>query len=183
MMVIGERVGKTTTIGKLAARLAQEGKKVVLAAGDTFARPPSSSSIWGERSGAVVVRSPEGADPSSVITTPSRRRARSAPNACICDTAGRLHTKVNLMEEPKATSRHVNKARAGPARSDDGSRCDDRQTQSRRRGSSKKRSKSTHRPHKTRWDHERWRGRRHLRRTPAFQCDTAASVKGRGYAI
>ncbi|MBK8013375.1 MAG: signal recognition particle-docking protein FtsY [Deltaproteobacteria bacterium] len=115
MMVIGVNgVGKTTTIGKLAARLVQDGKKVVLAAGDTFrAAAVEQLEIWGDRSGALVVRGPEGADPSSVIYEAIQKARSIGAHACICDTAGRLHTKVNLMEELKKLRRVMNKAQAG----------------------------------------------------------------------
>jgi fused signal recognition particle receptor len=115
IMVIGVNgVGKTTTIGKLAARLVREGKKVVLAAGDTFrAAAVEQLVIWGERSGADVVKGPEHGDPGSVAFEAVQRATSTSADVCITDTAGRLHTKVNLMEELKKLKRVMNKALAG----------------------------------------------------------------------
>ncbi|MBK6684511.1 MAG: signal recognition particle-docking protein FtsY [Deltaproteobacteria bacterium] len=115
LMVIGVNgVGKTTTIGKLAARYTQEGKKVVLAAGDTFrAAAVQQLEIWGERAGCVVVKGPNEADPASVIFEAIQKAKAEKADLCICDTAGRLHTKVNLMEELKKLKRVMNKAHEG----------------------------------------------------------------------
>jgi fused signal recognition particle receptor len=107
-------VGKTTTIGKLAARLGAEGKRVLLGAGDTFrAAAVEQLVIWGERAGAPVVRGKEGGDPSSVIFDAIKRGSDEGFDVVICDTAGRLHTKVDLMEELKKVGRVCNKALAG----------------------------------------------------------------------
>ena len=115
MMVIGVNgVGKTTTIGKLAARLTREGKKVVLGAGDTFrAAAVQQLEVWGERAGAEVIKGPDNADPASVIFEAVAHAQRIGAHACICDTAGRLHTKVNLMEELKKVRRVMHKAVPG----------------------------------------------------------------------
>ena len=101
ILVIGVNgVGKTTTIGKLAARYKAEGKSVILAAADTFrAAAIDQLAVWCERSGADIVKHKEGADPAAVIfDTISAAKARGT-EIIICDTAGRLHNKKNLMEE------------------------------------------------------------------------------------
>jgi fused signal recognition particle receptor len=107
-------VGKTTTIGKIAAKLRAEGKRVLLGAGDTFrAAAVEQLVIWGERAGAPVVRGKEGGDPSSVIFDAIKRGVEENFDVVICDTAGRLHTKVDLMEELKKVGRVCNKALEG----------------------------------------------------------------------
>ncbi len=115
MMVIGVNgVGKTTTIGKLAARLTREGKKVVLAAGDTFrAAAVEQLEVWGQRANAEVVKGSEKQDPSAVVFDAIQRAKSIDADVCICDTAGRLHTKVNLMEELKKLRRVMQKAHDG----------------------------------------------------------------------
>ncbi len=115
VMVIGVNgVGKTTTIGKLASRYVAEGRTVVLAAGDTFrAAAVEQLEIWGERSGATVVRGNDGADPASVIFEGIQKAQSLKADIVLCDTAGRLHTKVNLMEELKKLRRVMNKAKEG----------------------------------------------------------------------
>ena len=115
LMVIGVNgVGKTTTIGKLAARLTREGKKVVLAAGDTVrAAAVEQLEIWGQRAGCEVVRGPEGGDPASVMFEAIQKAKATGADVCIADTAGRLHTKVNLMEELKKVRRVMDKAMPG----------------------------------------------------------------------
>ncbi len=115
LMVIGVNgVGKTTTIGKLAARYRAQGRKVTLAAGDTFrAAAVEQLQIWGEQSDSTVVRGKDGADPSSVVFEAIQKAQSEGSDICICDTAGRLHTKVNLMEELKKLRRTMNKAFAG----------------------------------------------------------------------
>ncbi|MBQ3005904.1 MAG: signal recognition particle-docking protein FtsY [Clostridia bacterium] len=101
ILVIGVNgVGKTTTIGKLASKFKAEGKKVILGAADTFrAAAAEQLTIWAERSGADIVKHKEGADPAAVVfDTISAGKARGA-DVIICDTAGRLHNKKNLMDE------------------------------------------------------------------------------------
>jgi fused signal recognition particle receptor len=100
--------GKTTTIGKLAAILRGEGKRVLLVAADTFrAAAPEQLSIWAERSGCEVVRGHEGADPAAVVFDGiAAGKARNA-DVIVVDTAGRLQTKTNLMEELKKMRRVV----------------------------------------------------------------------------
>ena len=111
ILVIGVNgAGKTTTIGKLAHQFIQEGKKVLLAAGDTFrAAAAEQLEIWGQRIGADVVRQQSGSDPASVIFDAlSAAKARGA-DIVIADTAGRLHTKAPLMEELKKIKRVMQK--------------------------------------------------------------------------
>jgi fused signal recognition particle receptor len=107
IMVVGVNgVGKTTTIGKLANQLAKEGRKVVLGAGDTFrAAAAEQLEIWGERAGVEVVRHAEGADPGAVAFDAAKAAVARKADVLILDTAGRLHTKVNLMEELKKVRR------------------------------------------------------------------------------
>jgi len=107
ILVIGVNgVGKTTTIGKLASRFILEGKKVILAAGDTFrAAAAEQLEIWGKRAGADVIRHKEGADPSAVVFDACKAAIARKCDILIVDTAGRLHTKVNLMEEMKKLRR------------------------------------------------------------------------------
>ncbi len=107
-------VGKTTTIGKLAAKLTREGKKVLLAAGDTFrAAAVEQLEIWGERSGCDVVKGKSGSDPSSVIFDAIKRGVAEDYDVVIADTAGRLHTKKDLMEELQKIGRVCHKAKPG----------------------------------------------------------------------
>lgn len=103
-------VGKTTTIGKLSSQMRKEGKKVLLAAADTFRAAASEQlTIWAERTGADIVKHAEGADPAAVaFDAVSAAKARGA-DVVLIDTAGRLQTKVNLMEELKKISRVVKK--------------------------------------------------------------------------
>ncbi len=101
IFVIGVNgVGKTTTIGKLAFQLKAEGKSVILGAADTFrAAAIEQLAVWAERAGVDMVKSAEGADPASVVfDTVAAAKARHS-NVIICDTAGRLHNKKNLMNE------------------------------------------------------------------------------------
>ena len=103
-------VGKTTTIGKLSARETQGGRKVLLAAGDTFrAAAADQLSMWAERTGAEVVRGAEGGDPSSVVFDAIQRAGARNADLVLADTAGRLHTKVNLVEELKKVRRVADK--------------------------------------------------------------------------
>ena len=107
ILVIGVNgVGKTTTIGKIATRLAAEGKNVLLVAGDTFrAAAADQLEIWAQRSGASIVRQHEGADPASVVFDGIQSAKAKGADVIIIDTAGRLHNKQNLMNELNKISR------------------------------------------------------------------------------
>jgi fused signal recognition particle receptor len=99
-------VGKTTTIGKVAKQQALAGRSVVMAAGDTFrAAAAEQLGTWADRTGADLVRGAEGGDPSSVIFDAVQRAASRDADLVLADTAGRLHTKVNLMEELRKVRR------------------------------------------------------------------------------
>jgi len=115
VLVIGVNgTGKTTTIGKLARRLQAQGKQVMLAAGDTFRAAASEQlSIWGERAGIPVIKHQEGADPSAVVFDAVTAAKARAVDVLIIDTAGRLHTKSNLMEELKKVKRIVSRELPG----------------------------------------------------------------------
>ena len=101
VLVIGVNgVGKTTSIGKLAARLKAEGKKVLLCAGDTFrAAAADQLEIWAGRAGVDIVRQHEGADPGAVLFDGLQAAKARGTDVVLCDTAGRLHNKQNLMNE------------------------------------------------------------------------------------
>ena len=114
ILVIGVNgVGKTTTIGKLAANLKAQGKKVILGAADTFrAAAADQLQIWAERAGVELIRHAEGADPAAVVfDTISAGKARGC-DVIICDTAGRLHNKKNLMDELSKISRVIDREAA-----------------------------------------------------------------------
>ena len=116
VMILGVNgAGKTTSIGKLAAQLKSQGRSVLLGAGDTFRAAASEQlEVWGQRADAPVVSSDkEGADPSSVLFDAVKQAEKDGIDVVLCDTAGRLHTKVNLMEELKKVTRVLGKARAG----------------------------------------------------------------------
>ncbi|AUX41921.1 cell division protein FtsY [Sorangium cellulosum] len=115
VMVVGVNgVGKTTTIGKLATRLKAEGKTVVLAAGDTFrAAAVQQLNVWGKRVGCEVVRGKDGANPGAVIFDAIQKAKDTGADVVLADTAGRLHTKTNLMEELARVARTMNKALEG----------------------------------------------------------------------
>jgi len=115
MMVVGVNgVGKTTTIGKIANKFVQSGRSVLLVAADTFrAAAIDQLKVWGRRIGVDVVAKEQGADPSSVIYDAMDYAAARNFDVIIIDTAGRLHTKVNLMEELKKIKRVINKKMAG----------------------------------------------------------------------
>lgn len=109
IMVIGVNgVGKTTSIAKLAKRYQDEGKKVMLAAGDTFrAAAIDQLEIWAERVGTDFIRHQEGADPAAVLFDAITAAKKRGTDLIICDTAGRLHNKKNLMDELKKMMRIV----------------------------------------------------------------------------
>jgi len=111
IMVVGVNgVGKTTTIGKLAKQFVDQGKKVVLGAGDTFrAAAAEQLEIWGDRAGAEVIRQAEGSDPAAVAFDAAKAAVARKADVLILDTAGRLHTKINLMEELKKVRRVVDR--------------------------------------------------------------------------
>jgi fused signal recognition particle receptor len=99
-------VGKTTTIGKLARRQTADGRSVLMAAGDTFrAAAADQLSLWADRTGTEIVRGAEGGDPSAVVFDAVQRAAARGNDLVLADTAGRLHTKVNLVEELKKIRR------------------------------------------------------------------------------
>lgn len=107
--------GKTTTIGKLATRLQRERKRVLLVAGDTFrAAAAEQLAIWAERGGASIVRGAEGADPASVVFDGIRAAKARGADVVIVDTAGRLQTKTNLMEELKKIRRVIERELGEP---------------------------------------------------------------------
>ena len=111
ILVIGVNgVGKTTTIGKIAKQMTDQGKKVLLVAGDTFrAAAADQLEIWAGRSGAAIVRQNEGADPASVVYDGIQSAKAKEVDVIIIDTAGRLHNKTNLMNELNKISRIVNR--------------------------------------------------------------------------
>ena len=118
ILVIGVNgVGKTTTIGKIATRLVNEGKNVLLVAGDTFrAAAADQLEIWAERSGASIVRQHEGADPASVVFDGIQSAKAKGADVILIDTAGRLHNKQNLMNELGKISRIVERELPGASR-------------------------------------------------------------------
>jgi fused signal recognition particle receptor len=107
--------GKTTTIGKLALRLRKQGKRVLLVAGDTFrAAAAEQLAIWANRSGSELIRGAEGADPASVVFDGVRAGKARNVDVVLVDTAGRLQTKINLMEELKKIRRVVERELGEP---------------------------------------------------------------------
>jgi len=115
LLVLGVNgVGKTTTIGKLAARWAGDGKKVLLAAGDTFrAAATEQLEEWAKRADVPIVKGKSGGDPSSVIFDAIKRGVDEKLDVVICDTAGRLHSNAGLMDELKKVRRVCDKAMPG----------------------------------------------------------------------
>ncbi len=118
ILVIGVNgVGKTTTIGKIATRFVNEGRKVLLVAGDTFrAAAADQLEIWAKRSGADIVRQHEGADPASVVFDGIQAAKARKADVILIDTAGRLHNKTNLMNELNKISRIVSRELPDAAR-------------------------------------------------------------------
>ena len=108
LVIGGNGVGKTTSVGKLAGQLKDEGKKVILAAADTFrAAAGEQLTQWANRAGVEIIGGQDGADPASVVyDAVAAAKARNA-DILICDTAGRLHNKKNLMEELKKIDRII----------------------------------------------------------------------------
>ena len=111
IMVIGVNgAGKTTTIGKLAANLKAQGKKVVVAAADTFrAAAIDQLNVWTDRAGVDIVKHGEGSDPAAVVFDALTAAKARGADVVLCDTAGRLHNKKNLMEELKKIARVINR--------------------------------------------------------------------------
>ena len=118
ILVIGVNgVGKTTTIGKLAAQYVAEGKKVLLCAADTFrAAAADQLEIWAERAGCGIVRQSEGSDPAAVVFDACAAAKARGVDVLICDTAGRLQNKQNLMNELTKISRILEREMPGAAR-------------------------------------------------------------------
>ena len=118
ILVIGVNgAGKTTTIGKLASQLKAQGKKVLLGAADTFrAAAIEQLGVWADRAGVDMIRGAEGSDPASVVyDTIAAAKARNV-DVIICDTAGRLHNKQNLMDELAKISRIIDRELPGASR-------------------------------------------------------------------
>ena len=114
LMVGVNGVGKTTTIGKLATKWNADGKKVMLAAGDTFrAAAVQQLEVWGKRVGAEVIRGKEGADPGAVAFDATTKAKEAGVDVLLVDTAGRLHTKAPLMDEIKKVRKTIAKAMDG----------------------------------------------------------------------
>lgn len=117
IMVIGVNgVGKTTSIGKIANYYRSQGKKVLLAAADTFrAAAIDQLEIWAERAGVEIVKHQEGSDPSAVVFDAIKAAKARGSDIVICDTAGRLHNKKNLMDELSKTARVIERETGKPA--------------------------------------------------------------------
>lgn len=115
ILIVGVNgTGKTTTIGKLAYRLRQQGKRVILAAADTFrAAAAEQLAIWAERAGAELIRHQPGADPGAVVFDALKAARNRQADAVLVDTAGRLQTKTNLMEELKKIRRVIERELPG----------------------------------------------------------------------
>ena len=111
VLVIGVNgVGKTTTIGKMAAYLRGEGKQILLAAADTFrAAAAEQLAVWADRAGAELIRHEEGSDPASVVFDAIHAGKSRGADVIICDTAGRLHNKKNLMDELSKIARVISR--------------------------------------------------------------------------
>ena len=110
-------VGKTTTIGKLASLLKKQGKKVLLAAGDTFrAAAADQLTIWSQRSGVDIIKQHEGADPTAVVFDAITAAKARGTDVVLVDTAGRLHNKQNLMNELNKISRVIDRELPGASR-------------------------------------------------------------------
>ena len=118
VLVIGVNgVGKTTTIGKIAHQLKGQGKKVLLCAADTFrAAAADQLEIWAERAGCELVRQHEGADPGAVLFDALQAAKARGVDVVLCDTAGRLHNKTNLMAELAKLSKIIDRECPGAAR-------------------------------------------------------------------
>jgi fused signal recognition particle receptor len=115
VMVVGVNgTGKTTTVGKLAAKLKASGKSVILGSGDTFrAAAGEQLDVWAERAQVPIVRGKDQSDPGAVLFDAVTRARNEKIDVVLCDTAGRLHTKTNLMDELKGVKRTLGKAHPG----------------------------------------------------------------------
>ena len=115
IMVLGVNgVGKTTTIGKLAARYTREGKSVILAAGDTFrAAAAEQLELWAQKTGSVIIKHKDGGDPGAVAFDAIKSAMAKRTDVVIIDTAGRLHTKLNLIEELKKIKKVIEREYPG----------------------------------------------------------------------
>jgi len=115
VMVVGVNgTGKTTTIGKLASRLKQSGKSVILGAGDTFrAAAGEQLDVWADRAQVPMVRGKDGSDPGAVLFDAVAKGKAESASVVLCDTAGRLHTKSNLMDELVRVKRTLSRAQPG----------------------------------------------------------------------
>ena len=114
LMVGVNGAGKTTTIGKLATKFSEQGKKVMIVAGDTFrAAAVQQLQAWGDRAGCEVFTTKEGADPASVVFEAVTKAVAEKHDIVLCDTAGRLHTKSNLMDEIRKVHRTAQKVLDG----------------------------------------------------------------------
>ncbi|HBN80876.1 MAG TPA: signal recognition particle-docking protein FtsY, partial [Ruminococcaceae bacterium] len=115
VLVIGVNgTGKTTTAGKLAARLSGQGKKVILGAADTFrAAAIEQLEVWAQRAGVPMIRHAEGSDPAAVVFDTIDAAKSRGMDVVICDTAGRLHNKKNLMDELSKISRVIDRELPG----------------------------------------------------------------------
>ena len=118
ILVIGVNgVGKTTSIGKMAARLARDGKKVIVAAADTFrAAAVEQLEIWANRANVDIVKKEEGADPASVVFDAIKKTREENADILICDTAGRLHNKKYLMDELLKIKKVIDKELPGSSK-------------------------------------------------------------------
>ena len=118
IMVIGVNgVGKTTSIGKLAHMFETQGKRVVIAAADTFrAAAIEQLEVWAERAGSEIIKQQEGSDPAAVIYDAIGAAKKRHADILLCDTAGRLHNKKNLMEELKKIYRILDKELPGSSK-------------------------------------------------------------------
>lgn len=118
IMIIGVNgVGKTTSIGKIAYSLKQQGKKVLVAAGDTFrAAAIDQLEVWVQRAGVDIIKHAEGADPAAVIYDAAQAAKARNVDVLICDTAGRLHNKKNLMDELKKVTRVLERELPGASK-------------------------------------------------------------------
>ena len=114
LMVGVNGAGKTTTLGKLASKLHAQGKKVILGAGDTFrAAAVQQLEVWAQREGAEIVKGKEGSDPAAVLFDAVEKAKATGADVVLCDTAGRLQTKANLMEELAKVRRTIAKSLDG----------------------------------------------------------------------